>query len=305
MEMYKKSGARSIQWQRFLNRRAPQLMVLPAIGIVFLMVIFPMIWSLWISLHVWYPAQGIPPRWVGLENYQWLLTSGRFWNSVKNLGLLAGVGVAIQMVLAIGLALALYDAVKSKTVRIALLTFFLMPVMLAPIVVGDMWKFIFTPAGVLNYLLSLVGLPQQNWTGVELGITSVMIADIWQWTALPLLIIFSGRAALPDSLYEAARLDGASWWFQTRTITLPLLKNLIIIALILRLMDAYKLIDTVFIITNQGGPGNANEVPGLLGYLLAFQNFDMGRAAALTWLLGLGAVFAIQALWTVMQRRQV
>lgn len=297
-------GSRSIRWRWLLNRWTPQLMVLPVVGLVLLMVIFPLIWSLWVSLHNWFPAQGLEPRWVGLDNYQWLLTSGRFWNSAWNLLLLVGIGVTLQMVLATGLALALYEAVKSNVARILLLTLFLLPMMLAPIVVGDIWRFIFTPAGVLNYLLGLLGLPQQNWMGAELGIFSVVIADVWQWTALPLLIIFSGRATLPESLYEAARLDGASWWFRTRKITLPLLKELILIALILRLMDATKFIDTIFVITNQGGPGSANEVPGLLGYLLAFQSFDMGRAAALTWLLGLGAILAIQLLWFVMRRRQ-
>lgn len=280
-------------------------MVFPVVGLVVLMVIFPLVWSLWISLHAWFPAQGIAPRWVGFENYQWLLTSSRFWNSAWNLLLYVGIGVTVQMVLATGLALALYETIKNNFVRIFLLTLFLLPMMLAPIVAGDIWKFIFTPAGVLNYLLGLVGLPQQNWMGVDLGIFSVIIADIWQWTALPLLIIFSGRATLPESLYEAARLDGASWWYQTWTITLPLLKELILIAFILRLMDATKFIDKIFIITNQGGPGSSNEVPGLLGYLLAFQSFDMGRAAALTWVLGLVAILGIQVLWFVMRGRQI
>lgn len=294
-----------LRWRRLLNQWAPQLMVFPVVGLVVLMVIFPLVWSLWISLHAWFPAQGIPPRWVGLENYQWLLTSSRFWNSAWNLLLYVGVGVTLQMVLATGLALALYETIKNTLVRILLLTLFLLPMMLAPIVAGDIWRFIFTPAGVLNYLLGLVGLPQQNWMGVDLGIFSVIIADVWQWTALPLLIIFSGRATLPESLYEAARLDGASWWYQTWTITLPLLKELILIAFILRLMDATKFIDKIFVITNQGGPGSANEVPGLLGYLLAFQSFDMGRAAALTWVLGLVAILGIQVLWFVMRGRQI
>ncbi|MGH3518304.1 MAG: carbohydrate ABC transporter permease [Haloechinothrix sp.] len=266
-------------------------------------VVYPMVWSLWYSFHAWYPAQGIPPRFVGLENYEWLFTSGRFWNSVTNLLILAGVGVAVQMALATAIALALYEAVKSSRWRIVLLSLFLLPMTLAPIVVGDIWRLIFTQEGVLNYVVGLVGLPAQSWVGSDLGIWSVVLTDVWQWTALPLLIIFSGRATIPHNLYEAARLDGASWWYQTRRITLPLLRDLIAIALILRLMDAYKLIDTVFVVTSQGAPGSANEVPGLLGYLLAFQNFDMGRAAALTWMLGLGAILAIQVLWTVMRRR--
>jgi multiple sugar transport system permease protein len=117
------------------------------------------------------------------------------------------------------------------------------------------------------------------------------------------VIAFSGRASLPDSLYEAARLDGASRWFMIRRITLPLLKDLLVIALLLRVMDAYKLFDAAYIIT-RGGPGTATELPGLLTYLVGFKDFDIGRAAALTWVIALLAVLVIQSLWNVLRQRR-
>lgn len=173
-----------------------------------------------------------------------------------------------------------------------------------PIVVGDLWAFIFTPqSGVLNHLLRQVGVPPQNWTGAELGMAAITITDIWQWTALPLLIAFSGRSSLPESLYEAARLDGASRWFTIRRITLPLLKDLLLIALLLRLMDAYKFFDAAYIIT-RGGPGTATELPGLLTYLVGFKDFDIGRAAALTWVIGLLAIVVMQSLWKLMRQQR-
>jgi multiple sugar transport system permease protein len=281
----------------------PRLLVLPAVAVTVATVLYPAIWSLWMSLHSWFPANGTGKRWVGLSNYQDVLGSGRFWHAMKNLALYVIVGVGLEMVLGIVLALALYEFVRRAWVRIALLTLFLLPMMLAPAVVGDIWRFMFQRQGVLNYLLDLVGLPQQEWTGAKLGIWSVVVSDVWQWTALPMLIVFAGRAAMPNSLFEAARLDGASWWFRTTRITLPMLRDLIIVALLLRVMDSYKLIDSVFIITNRGGPGNANELPGLMAYTTAFQDFDIGTAATITWLLGVIALVLMRLFWIAFRRR--
>ena len=275
----------------------PRLLIAPAVLVVAGMAIYPSIWSLWTSLHAWFPASGIPRRWVGLDNYIDVLSSARFWNAMKNLVYYVVVGVGVEMVLGIGLALALVEFVRRAWVRVALLTLFIMPMMLAPAVVGDIWRFMFQRAGVLNYLLETVGLSAQNWTSAELGIWSVIVSDIWQWTGLTMLIVFAGRAAMPESLFEAARLDGASWWFRTTRITLPMLRELIIIALLLRAMDSYKLIDSLFIITNRGAPGTSNEVTGLMAYTTAFVDFDIGTAATITWLLGLIALVLMRLFW--------
>jgi multiple sugar transport system permease protein len=281
----------------------PRLLILPAVVVVAATVLYPAVWSLWMSLHSWFPANGTGARWVGLENYKEVLGSGRFWHAMKNLVLYVVFGVGLEMVLGIALALALCEYVRRAWVRIVLLTVFLLPMMLAPAVVGDIWRFMYQRTGVLNYLLHLVGLPEQDWTGSKLGIWSVIASDVWQWTALPLLVVFAGRSALPNSLFEAARLDGASWWYRTTRITLPMLGDLIIVALLLRVMDSYKLIDSVFIITNRGGPGTSNELPGLMAYTTAFQDFDIGTAATITWLLGLIALVLMRLFWIAFRRR--
>jgi multiple sugar transport system permease protein len=281
----------------------PRLLVLPAILIVALTTLYPAVWSLWISLHSWFPSQGTGRIWVGLENYKDVLGSDRFWHAMKNLAYFVVVGVGVQMVLGIALALALYEFVKKAWLRVVLLTVFLMPMMLSPAVVGDIWRFIYQRAGVLNYFFEQLGLPQQDWTGAKLGIWAVILSDIWQWTALPMLVVFAGRAAIPDSLFEAARLDGASWWYRTTRITLPLLRDLIIIALLLRMMDSYKIIDSVFVITNRGGPGTSNELPGLMAYTTAFVDFDIGKAATITWLLGTIALVFMRLFWIAFRRR--
>lgn len=283
---------------------APRLMVAPAVIVVLGLTLFPMLWSLQKSFYAWFPTRGGGATWVGLDNFIWVFTSDRFWNAMGNLAFLLVFGVGTQMVLGTALALALYEGVANARVRVVLLTIFLLPMMMPPIVVGDLWAFILTPqSGVLNFLLRQVGIPPQNWTGADLGMTSITITDIWQWTALPLLIAFSGRSSLPESIYEAARLDGASRWFTIRRITLPMLKDLLLIALLLRLMDAYKLFDAAYIIT-RGGPGTATELPGLLTYLIGFKDFDIGRAAALTWVIGLLAIIIIQSLWNFLHRQR-
>jgi multiple sugar transport system permease protein len=282
----------------------PRLMVAPAIIVVLALTLFPMLWSLHKSFYAWFPSRASEATWVGVENFRWVFTTDRFWNSMWNLGFLLLFGVGIQMVLGTALALALYEGVNNPKLRIVLLTIFLLPMMMPPIVVGNIWKFLLMPqGGVLNFLLGKIGVPPQNWIGAELGMASITITDIWQWTALPLVIAFSGRASLPDSIYEAARLDGASRWFMIRRITLPLLKDLLVIALLLRVMDAYKLFDAAYIIT-RGGPGTATELPGLLTYLVGFKDFDIGRAAALTWVIAIIAVVAMQTLWSALRQRR-
>lgn len=281
----------------------PRLLIAPAVLVVAALALYPSVWSLWISLHNWFPTAGTGQQWIGLKNYGDVLTSARFWQSMKNLAFLVVCGVGVEMILGIVLALALVEFVKRAWLRTVLLTVFLLPMMLAPAVVGDIWRFIYERAGVLNFFLDKVGLPEQNWTGAKLGIWSVIISDIWQWTALPMLIVFAGRVAMPKSLFEAARLDGASWWFRTTRITLPQLRDLIVIALLLRAMDSYKLIDSLFIITNRGAPGTSNEITGLMAYTTAFVDFDIGKAATITWLLGVIALVLMRLFWIAFRRR--
>jgi multiple sugar transport system permease protein len=140
-----------------------------------------------------------------------------------------------------------------------------------------------------------VGWLQSRW----IGLTALMIADTWQWVGLPLLIIYGGRASIADTLYEAAQVNGASRWMQFRRITFPQLKNLIAIAFILRFMDAYKFFDKLFIMT-RGGPGTQTELPTFFTYLVGFSSFNIGRAAALTWVIGLGSIVTMLLFWRFM-----
>ena len=278
----------------------PYVLVGPTIVTVFLVTIGPMLWSLWLSFNRWRPGSIAyqEPTWTGISNYVWLATETRFWNSLVNFAYYGGFGVILQVTLGLGLALALYNYIDNPKIRIGLLTLFALPMMIAPIIAGRTFQLIFLPgAGVVNLTLATMGLPQPQWLLSRwLGLTSIMLADTWQWVGLPLLITYGGRSSIPDSLYEAAKIDGASRWMMFRRITLPRLRNLIAIAFLLRFMDAFKFFDKMFIMTG-GGPGTATELPTFYAYQEGFNNFVIGRAAALTWVLGLGTVITILLFW--------
>jgi multiple sugar transport system permease protein len=283
---------------------APFVLVAPAIVTVFLVTIGPMLWSLWLSFNRWKPGSLAyqNPQFNDVGNYGWLFTEPRFWHSAVNFAYYGGVGVLLQVTLGTLLALALYNYVENRGLRIGLLTLFTVPMMYAPLVAGRMWQLLLLPGGgVVNGILGMVGLPQPQWLLSRwLGLTSIMIADTWQWVGLPLLVVYGGRASIPDSMYEAARVDGASRWMMFRRITLPQIRNLIVIAAILRFMDAYKFFDKLFIMT-RGGPGTQTELPTFYTYVVGFQNFNIGRAAALTWVLGLGSILIMLLFWRYMK----
>jgi multiple sugar transport system permease protein len=276
------------------------LFTAPAVLIVVVLTAGPLAWSLFMTFHAWQPTIQPEPEFIGIENYQWLFNQPRFWDAVVNFLYYGVVGTIIEVTLGTALALSLYNYVDNNRLRLALLVLFVMPMMFAPVIVAGIWKFMFTPGGgVVNGLLQLVGMGSVEWLRSRwMGLTSIMIADIWQWTGFPMLIIYSGRSAISDSLYDAARIDGASAWMTFWRITFPQLKNLIVVAVILRFLGMYKLFDKLFVMT-RGGPGTATELPTFLTYVLGLKQFQIGRGAALAWLLVVGLVVFMYVFWNV------
>ena len=158
---------------------------------------------------------------------------------------------------------------------------FMMPMMATPVAIALVWTMMFHPQlGVLNYLLSLVGIPPQLWV-FEPGtvIPSLVLVEIWQWTPLVMLIVLGGLASLPTEPYESALIDGASEWQMFRHITWPLVLPFVMVAVVIRAIDAMKAFDTIFVIT-QGGPGTASETINIFLYLQAFAFYNIGYASA-------------------------
>jgi multiple sugar transport system permease protein len=292
--------------QSLSDRKFGLLLVLPTILTVLFVTIVPMLWSLWLSFNLWNPTSINPtPRFIGVENYVWLVNQPRFWESIINFLYYGVGGVIIQTTLGTVLALALYNAVNNPTLKISLLVLFTAPMMYAPIVAGNVWTLLFSPSGVINGIFQMLGIPVVQWLGSRwLGLTSLMIADTWQWLGLPLIIVYGGRVGLSESMYEAARIENASRWMMFRWITYPQLRNLIVIAALLRFMDIYKLFDKLFIMTS-GGPGTATELPTYYAYVTGFNTYNVGRAAALTWVLGFGATLVMLTFWRYIQRSEV
>ncbi|MFB6196908.1 MAG: carbohydrate ABC transporter permease, partial [Halobacteriaceae archaeon] len=280
------SSNRKLVRRALKNKYLEYWFAVPAFLVLLALFIFPMLWSLYISftdLNLTVASQR--PNIIWLENYATLLTSSRFWNSVTNTAYYVGFGVGIQFV--IGFAMALIMAnYTSGWINRMLFTLLLLPMMMAPVIAGYMWRLLLQPTfGPVNYLLGLAGLPQPLWfASSAMSLQSILIADVWQWTPFMILILYTGRLSINEDLYEAARIDGASKWFTFRHVTLPQMKGVVAVALLIRAMDAFKFFDKMYVIS-QGGPGISSELATYYNYLLGFNSFAMGKATAMSWLL--------------------
>jgi multiple sugar transport system permease protein len=257
------------------------LMVLPAALILFAITIYPLLYSLRISFFRYDLTAGGDPVFIGLGNYSRLLFEDpRFWASLGKTAYLVIAGIAIQMVLGLALASLLSQL---RRARAAMTSLILIPVMMAPVVVATQGVVIYNAEyGPLNYLLNRLGLPGLVWLGDRaIALQTILLTDVWQWTPFVALIMAAGMTALPTELYEAAEVDGASRWQMFRQLTLPLLQPLIIVVVLLRLMDIFKMFDYVYVLT-RGGPGSATETLSYYNYLQGLQFFSFGYAAAMS-----------------------
>jgi multiple sugar transport system permease protein len=239
-------------------------------------IIFPWLFTLWMSAFDW--KIGSAARFVGLDNYTSLATNRRFLEAVVRTFYFTLLAVAAPV--AIGTVAALIFH-REFPFRGLLRGLFILPMMATPVSIALVWTMMFHPQqGVLNYLLSLVGLPPSLWVySPTLVIPSLVLVEVWHWTPLVMLIVLGGLAALPLEPYESAILDGASEWQLFRFITLPLVAPFILVAVVIRTIDALKTFDTIYVITS-GGPGTASETINLYLYLQAFAFYNIGNASA-------------------------
>ncbi len=263
---------------RFLARRRRSYFyfIAPALVVVGAVIIFPWLYTLWMSAFDW--TIGSTAHYVGLGNYEKLFTNQRFGEAVLHTFYFTALAVAAPLVLGTAAAMVFH---REFPFRGALRGIFIMPMMATPVAVALVWTMMFHPQqGVLNYLLSLVGLPPSLWVySPTLVIPSLVLVEVWHWTPLVMLIVLGGLAALPTEPYESARLDGASEWQLFRYITLPLVAPFILVAAVIRTIDALKTFDTIYVITG-GGPGTASETINLYLYLQAFAFYNIGTASA-------------------------
>jgi len=252
--------------------------IAPAMALILLLSIFPLVWALYLSFTNYSATADVGSKWVGFNNYKDILTSGSTWTHAQ-LTVMFGVG-AVVLETVLGFALAFLIS-RRRRGRGALTTIFLVPMMLSPVVVGLFWRFMLdVQFGVIDSFLHSLGLGQPQWlTQKNLALVSLIMVDTWQWTPFIMLIALAGLTAVPKYLYEAAEIDRASEWFKFRRITLPLVWPLLLVAILFRAIEAFRLFDLVYILTG-GGPGGTSETLSYDVYKKAFYGFETGKASA-------------------------
>ncbi|HSN88773.1 MAG TPA: sugar ABC transporter permease [Thermoanaerobaculia bacterium] len=265
------------------DRRFAWLLVTPALATVAAVAIFPLGWTVWESLHrhdLRMPWLGRP--FVGLANYAEILADGRFWRALGHTAFFAAATVTLELVLGLFLALAMNRAFRGRgLVRAAILVPWAIPTVVAAL----LWRFLFdSQAGIVNAFLTRIGIldePLVWFVHAGTAWVPVLLADVWKTTPFVALLLLAGLQGIDPALYEAAAVDGAGAWRQFRRITLPLLKPALLVALIFRTLDAFRVFDLIYVLTG-GGPGTSTEPIALYTFNALFSNLRFGYGAALS-----------------------
>lgn len=257
--------------------------VLPALVTILLIALFPLLWTAWESLHVHdlrMPWRGRP--FVGAANYMEAMGDPRFWAAMGHTLFFTVASVGLELVLGLVLALALNRAYRGRgLVRAAVLVPWAIPTVVGAL----LWRFMFeSEAGIVNAVLMDAGLMTRPFVWFihqAAAWVPVVLADVWKTTPFVALLLLAGLQNIDASLYEAARIDGATAWQQFRHVTLPLLRPAVLVALIFRTLDAFRVFDLIYVMTG-GGPGTATEPIALYTFSSLLQNLRFGYGSALS-----------------------
>jgi ABC-type sugar transport system permease subunit len=265
------------------DRRLAWAFVSPAVSVIALIAIFPLGWTVWNSLHLQdlrMPWLGHP--FIGLGNYLELVRDPRFWSALGHTLFFTAATVSLELVLGFGLALGMNSAFRGRGAARATS---LLPWAIPTVVAALLWRFMFdSQAGIANAILLALGAlnrPIVWFIDATTAWVPVILADVWKTTPFVALLLLAGLQNIDKSLYEAAEVDGASAWWRLSRITLPLLKPTILVALIFRTLDAFRVFDLVYALTG-GGPGTATEPIALYTHNTILQNLRFGYGSALS-----------------------
>lgn len=260
-----------------------RLFIIPTLTILILINIFPLIWSLGLSFANYSAVRpyvkDLNPQWIGGKNYAEVLKDRHIWEYFTITAKYVIMAVTGEFLVGFGVALLLNRDFKAKGV---ITTLILIPMMMSMAVVALFWQLLYNPGwGIINYIFRLKDF---EWlANAKVALIAVTITDVWMWSPFTMLLSLAGLSAIPRYLYEAAEIDRASWWFKFRRITLPLVSPLLLIALIFRTMEAFKMFDLAFVMTG-GGPGTATELIAVNLYRLAFNQWNTGKASAFAYI---------------------
>ena len=277
------------------------LLVLPTIFYLLSLGVFPLVYSIFISTKSLNLALPWKTHSVGMGNYFAALKDTWFHQSLQVTAYFVAGAVGIELLAGTGIALLLNRPIKGMNIFRVIL---FMPVIMTPVVVSLMWRLMYHPElGILNILLEKVGITGPAWLATPTSaMVSIMIVDIWQWTPYIFMVLLAGLTALPREPFEAAKVGGASSWQTFRYITIPLLRPIILIVVLIRVMDAIRIFDIVFILTG-GGPALSTELLSLYIYRIGFRFFRMGYASALSIILLVVTIMLVNGLIKVVGRR--
>jgi len=274
----------------------------PSLFLIALVIVFPLIYSFYLSLQNFDFSVGPDYEYIGGKNYvEALVKDQRFLGSVWNTAVIIAPSLALELLLGLGIALLLSRATRGRPIITALLA---IPAMVSPVMAAMAWRMMFgVKFGAINNLGRQVGLLDVyfDWFATPfLSIVSVVLVEIWHNTPFMMLVLLAGIQSIPQELYEAARADGASPWQRFWSITLPLLKFTMVVGVMIRLIDLTKLFGLIFVLT-YGGPGSSTETVAFTTYLAGFKDFRMSYAAALSYVI-VGGVLVLTLIFLWIQR---
>lgn len=264
------------------QERVKYLFILPAFLVVLAISLFPLVYALTISFQSMRLVPPAPPRFVGLDNYAAIMGSARFWGAMWTTALIAFIAVFFQYVIGFALALALHHNVPGATLyRVT----FLLPMFLAPVGVALIARQVFHPfLGPVNQAMVGMGFGSvpfltETWPAIMV----LAVIDIWQWAPFVTLLMLAGLQGLPQEVFEAAQVDNIGPWRRFWGITFPMLLPLSVAVIFIRLIEGFKIMDTVFVLTG-GGPGTSTETLTLFAYNEGFKRFNLGMTSAMSFM---------------------
>jgi multiple sugar transport system permease protein len=280
-------------------------MLAPALAVLAALIIVPLVYSVVLSGYSWKLTDiDLPKRFAGLANYAELLGDPTVRTAVANTVIYVVAAVGCELVLGFVVASALFEMTRGRRLANALI---LLPMIIAPVITALLWRYLLDPQfGLVAQIMGVFGATSGiGWFGDQhLALPALIVVDIWQWTPFVILILHAGMLSIGEEQFEAAKIDGAGRLRILRRIVLPAIVPQILLVLLFRTMDTYRIFDTVFVLT-KGGPGLATETIGLYTYRTGFSYFDMGYAMALSIFILVTVVIVSSVYIKLLRRREV
>jgi len=288
-------GLKRKQWE-------PYAFASPAIVLIAFVIVFPLVYSFYLSFQNFDLSVGPEHEFVGMKNYtEGIFRDPRFLGSVWNTAVIIAPSLVLELLLGLGIAMLLSRVLHGRPIITALLA---IPAMVSPVMAAMAWRMMFgVKYGAINNLGRQLGLLDVyfDWFSSPLiSIVAVVLVEVWHNTPFMMLVLLAGLQSIPQEMYEAARVDGANPWQRFWSITLPLLKFTMVVGVMIRLIDLTKLFGLIFVLT-YGGPGGSTETVAFTTYLAGFKDFRMSYAAALSYVI-VGGVLILTLLFFWMQR---